>query len=183
MSTAVTLGQARKRSKCFSCTDFIFALASAMTQAVFDCWRRVSDFEERLTWWNNISIFGNKKENEFDSGRNHLSTYVRKPKKALIDQVQKPRKALIEQEWKPRNSCKRFQSAVCHRAHKRLIQTKLGFRLFISNSSTSFISRKEQLQRIISSKAEEVSSNRSAGDEPVEHVAPHEDFWPDRSLN
>ena len=30
MSTAVTLGQARRRSKCFSCTVLIFALVSAM---------------------------------------------------------------------------------------------------------------------------------------------------------
>ena len=183
MSTAVTLGRARRRSKCFSCTDFIFALASAMTQAVYDCGRRVSDFEERLTWWINVSIFGNKKDNEFDSGRNHLSTFVRKPKKALIDQVQKPRKAFIEQEWKPRNPCKRFQSAAFHQAHKRLIKTKFGFRLLVWNSSTSFISRKQQLQRIISSKAEEVPSNRSSSDEHVEHVAPHETFWPDRSLD
>lgn len=42
----------------------------------------------------NVSIFGNKKGNEFNSGRKHLSTYVQKPKKTLIDQVRKPRKAL-----------------------------------------------------------------------------------------
>ena len=92
-------------------------------------------------------------------------------------------KKSIEQERKPRNPCKRFQSAACHQAHKRLIETKFGFRLVISNSLTSFISRKQQLQRIISSKAEEVPQNRSASDEHVEHVAPHENFMPDRSLN
>ena len=53
----------------------------------------------------------------------------------------------------------------------------------IRNSSTSFISIKQQLQRIISSKAEDVPSNRSSSDEHVEHVAPHENVWPDRSLN
>ena len=71
---------------------------------------------------------------------------MRKPK--YTHRLSAEAKKSIEQERNPRNPCKRFQSAACHQAHKRLIETKFEFRLIISNSSMSLISRKQQKRKI-----------------------------------